>query len=271
MTAEVVTEHTRHAFDAAAPYYDLAYENLEGIKRLRSITVQMFLHYFQPGRMLLELNCGTGTDAVFLAHQGIKVLATDLSPIMINEAQRKIESEGLREFIETQLLPFDALETLRGRLFDGAYSNLGGLNCTNDLDSIAASLSTLIRPRGYFIATVMPDFCLWETVAFVARFQWKRALRRRHPEGSLASLHGGTVRTYYHSPRKLFASFSLQFDLVETVGLNIFTPPPNSTQAYAALGRVMNLLEKLETMTAHLPMFSAMGDHFIMVLRRKTS
>lgn len=269
MSTSLVSDETPRAFDAAAASYDEAYETLEGIRRLRVLTTRIFLRFFQPGQSLLELNCGTGTDAITLARRGINVLATDSSPLMLREAQRKVNSEHLGRNVQTQLLSFHELGTLSGRMFDGIYSNLGGLNCTNNLKLLGRNLGMLTRPGGCFVATVMPSFCLWETMAFVARAHWKQALRRRNPNGSLANLHGGIVQTYYHSHRKFHAAMSEYFELVELQGLNIFTPPPNSTRAYSALAGWFRHLERLDELIAKIPPFSWIGDHYVMVLRRR--
>jgi ubiquinone/menaquinone biosynthesis C-methylase UbiE len=271
MSTSLVSDETPRAFDAAAASYDDAYETLEGIRRLRILTTRIFLRFFQPGQHLLELNCGTGTDAIILARRGMNILATDSSPLMLREAQRKVEGAHLGGNVQTQLLSFHELETLHGRTFDGVYSNLGGLNCTNNLKSLGRNLGMLTRPGGCFIATVMPSFCLWETVAFAARTHWKQALRRRNPAGCLANLHGGLVQTYYHSPRKFSAAMSEYFEPVELQGLNIFTPPPNSTRAYSTLAGWMRPLEQLDALIAGIPPFSWIGDHYVMVLRRRVT
>jgi ubiquinone/menaquinone biosynthesis C-methylase UbiE len=263
------TDQTREAFDTAAPVYDQEYENLRGIIRLREITARVFLTYFSPGSSLLELNCGTGTDALTLARHGMKVLATDLSPEMIRVTQRKIAAAELDDRVTTMVLSFRELHDLRGRSFDGAYSNLGGLNCTNDLSTVAASLAPLIRPRGYFIAAVMPTLCLWETCTSLARLDWKKAMRRRNRLGTIANVHGGKVHTFYHSPKTFAEAFAEHFRTVRLLGLNIFTPPPNSAGAYRSLGRVTMLLEKLDDMVAELPFIPSISDHYIIVLQRK--
>jgi ubiquinone/menaquinone biosynthesis C-methylase UbiE len=130
----------RSAFDSAALVYDKEYESLYGMRRLRSIMWQVYLQYFSPGQRLLELNCGTGTDAVFLAQQGRKVLATDSSPQMIRETRKKIQSTHLNDLASAEVLSYLDLRDLGNETFDGAYSNMAGLNCTNDLDVVASGL-----------------------------------------------------------------------------------------------------------------------------------
>jgi SAM-dependent methyltransferase len=251
--------------------YDREYEGLYGIRRLRSIISSAYLEYFSAPGNLLELNCGTGTDAIFLGKRGFNVLATDLSPNMIDEVQKKVASQGFQERVRTRVMKFSELGVLHGMKFDGAYSNMGGINCTHEIGPIATHLASLINEGGYFIATVMPNFCLWETVAFLSRFRWKEAFRRRKTAGCAAHLHGGTVRTFYHSPRNFAASFSFHFEVVELTGLNILTPPPNSRAAYRFFPSLMRLLERLDDAISHTYPFTSIGDHYVIVLRRKAS
>jgi ubiquinone/menaquinone biosynthesis C-methylase UbiE len=269
MTTHAETDETRQAFDSAAPVYDAAYEGLPGIRRIRAITRRLYLQYFPRQSRLLEINSGTGNDALFLANHAMNVTATDLSPVMLEEVRKKIATNGLGRSIEVRHLSFAQLHQLSGTVFDGAYSNLGGLNCTDELSSVAASLGTLVKKGGFFIATVMPSFCPWETAAFLARREWRSAFRRMARGGTRASLHGGVVRTYYHSPRSFAAAFAPWFNHVRTLGLVVLLPPPNSARAYRLLGRTGRLLETAEDVVAGWPLFRSMGDHYVTVLRRK--
>jgi len=269
MMLTIETEETRRAFDAAAPVYDAENEGLAGIQRIRSITRQLYLEYFPPAANVLELNCGTGNDAVFLAQQGMRILVTDLSPHMLEQVRRKIADEHLEHAVESRLLGFEQLGTLRGMHFDGAFSNMGGLNCTDKLNSIAEEIGALVKPGGYFIATVMPSFCLWETATFLCRLQWSQAFRRQSRNGIIANVHGGSVRTYYHSPRKFRSAFAPCFEHMKTIGLAVFMPPPNHVRAYRLLGRNIRVLETLDSMLNEVAPFSSIGDHYVTVLRRK--
>src|SRR5262249_51359976 len=44
----------------------------------------------------LELGCGSGTNAVWLAQQGFDVTAIDLSPLAVERARRRAEAAGAR-------------------------------------------------------------------------------------------------------------------------------------------------------------------------------
>ncbi len=262
-----MSESTR-AFDSVAPSYDDEFETSPAMGRLRRITTGIALRYFKPGGSLLELNCGTGTDALTLAHLGMNIVASDASAAMLREAEKKVTQHNLGTRISLELLSFDDLPSLTGRTFDGVFSNMGGLNCTPTLAPLARTLTTLVRPGGFFVACMLSDFCLWETSAFLFRGRIKDAFRRRTAGGTDTSIHGTTFRAYYHPAAAIEQQFKPMFRKVSLTGLNIFTPPPSSRQAYKVIGGARGLLERLDDAVATLAPFNRVGDHFVIVLER---
>ena len=266
--SSVDLENTRDAFNAAAGPYDAMYEDLPGIRRFREVTRRLYMRYFPRSASLLEVNCGTGSDAVYLARRGFRVLGTDISPAMIDQARTKISAEHLEGLAETMVLPFHQIASLRGRMFDGAYSNMGGLNCSDDLHAVARDLAPLVRPGGFFIATVMPPFCLWETAAALGRGRIRQAFRRQSRNGTIAHVHGGSVRTFYYSPGRFRRLLAPHFEHVQTVPLGVLLPPPNHVRAYRLLGSSLQILERLDTIVSQFVLSSYASDHFVMVARR---
>ena len=59
---------------------------------------------FSPGQKLLELNCGTGIDAVHLAQRGIQLVSCDISFRMIELARRLAVSTNTSDLIEFRVL-----------------------------------------------------------------------------------------------------------------------------------------------------------------------
>lgn len=259
--------HPREAFDRIASSYDHAFDSLPATQRLRRHMRQILLRCFAPGSMVLELNCGTGTDALALAASGIRVHATDASPTMVHEAQTKATRVPHGELVTTGVLSFAELAELRQE-FDGAFSDMGGLNCAEDIHSVARDIARLVRPGGCFVASVMTDFCLWETVAFLLRGRPEKMFRRRRV--SVAHVGGLPIQIRYFSPARFARAFIPWFEPIEIVGLNVFTPPPTSQRAYSGLGRLNTMLEALDDTVAPRFPFNRMGDHFVIVLKRTT-
>lgn len=76
-------------------------------------------HGLLPGARILDLGCGNGRIAVHLARHGYKVVGIDISPLLIEDAQRKAEEYGIKsrvEFITGDARQADQL--LEGRKFD---------------------------------------------------------------------------------------------------------------------------------------------------------
>ena len=82
------------AFSKQAPEFDTIEENNAILKWMRQQIHAHCLKHFKTGASILELNCGTGIDAVFFAGHGMNVHATDISDGMLNELRKKISSKN---------------------------------------------------------------------------------------------------------------------------------------------------------------------------------
>lgn len=266
MTTRVLSPEA--AFDKAALTYDEEFDRLPATRRLRRTVWEIYHKYFHPGDTLLELNCGTGTDAIELASNGMRILATDASAEMVALTRRKIHGTALHSLITPMQLPFQQLRVLSDRRFDGAYSNFGGLNCTSKLEMVATDLSALVKPGKYVVICLLSHFSLWETASFLIRGKWKKAFRRQEPLGQLADMKGEKVWVRYYSPEQVKRLFSPFFVLVEMRGLNILSPPPSSLLAHRMLGRGVRVLEALDKSIPTNFRIQAWGDHVVYVFRR---
>src|ERR1700676_2864379 len=58
----------------------------------------------------LDLGCGTGANAVWLAQQGFAVVGVDVSPAAVERARRRAEEAGVAvQFVAADLLDLPAL------------------------------------------------------------------------------------------------------------------------------------------------------------------
>ena len=102
---------------------------------------------FRPGDRALEIGCGTGVDACFLAERGVRVVACDISSQMIAVATRRVQENGLQKLVQPLVLRAEDIGTFATEeLFDGAFSNFGALNCVEDLRRLARDLAKLLKP-----------------------------------------------------------------------------------------------------------------------------
>ncbi len=257
-------------FDAAAEHYDRDFTETRLGRFLRGRVWKRLAHNFHAGDRVLELNCGTGEDALWLARQGVHVMATDVSRGMLLCAGNKIAAAGLSKFVRFASLDLAAPEFTTDSLFDGAYSNFGGLNCVQNLEPLASVLAESVRPRGSVVLVLMYRFCLWEILWELVHLHRDRALRRVRSCGTCAEIGGISIPVWYPRIRSVRQVFGRTFELKSARGLGVFLPP-----SYLA-GMVSNdgfyaVLTLLERSLASLPPFSRWGDHIILEFERRPS
>jgi ubiquinone/menaquinone biosynthesis C-methylase UbiE len=255
------------AFSRKARVYDSFGRDHVNLTRMRNKVYSRVIDTLPPGASVLELNAGTGADALFLAQQGLHVHATDIAPGMIEQIERKIAQSGLRDRLTVQRCSFTRLEEIRGGPFDGVFSNFGGLNCIPDLRDVARGIPRVLRPGGYVIWVVMPPVCLWDFTALL-KGDWRTAVRRRSRRGTLANVEGVKFMTYYFTPRQVAAAFGRGFEILRVEGLSVLTPPADRKGFAARHPRLYELLVRLDDQLADHAPFNAWGDFFIVTLRR---
>src|SRR5258708_8574639 len=115
---------------------------------------------FRTGSTLLDVGCGTGTEALWLEERGRTVFAVDSSARMLEIVSRRAAAAGMR--VSTRLLRAGDLLKLveeRGEAsFAGAYSSFGALNTEPSLEAPLVALSRLGRPGGRILLSVMNRF-----------------------------------------------------------------------------------------------------------------
>jgi ubiquinone/menaquinone biosynthesis C-methylase UbiE len=164
------------AFDAVAGTYQRFTDGVIG-RHLRAAVHRRLLARFQPGDRILEINCGTGEDACWLAGHGMRVLATDVSPGMLAVARRKLEAAGLSDRVVVIRRAIEAIDADLGS-FDGLLSNFGGLNCVAAVEAVMPRLARVVRPGGFAICCVMGPCVPWEWLWFLGRGRPATAFRR---------------------------------------------------------------------------------------------
>lgn len=111
------------------------------------------------GSPILELACGTGRALLPLARDGYRVVGVDLSPAMLEVAQRRIAQEGLEERVT--LLEQD----MRSLKLDGrftlafvALNSFGHLLSTDDQLAALSGVHQHLQPGGLLVLDLFnPD------------------------------------------------------------------------------------------------------------------
>ena len=235
---------------------------------MRKIVHWIYLSHFKAGDELLELNAGTGTDALFLAAQGIKVLAADISDKMVEIIKEKVQKHNAEKLIEAKVCSFDEINSIKKNNFDGVVSNFGGLNCINDFSKLSNDISAKLKSGGKFIAVVMNRFCPWEIFYYSVRFDFKNVFRRLKKEGIDAALGNELVKTYYFTPAQFAGYFKKQFKVKKIYTLGLFTPPPFLIGIYNRFKPLVKLFMKTDDVLKGVFPFSRAGDHFIIIMEK---
>jgi SAM-dependent methyltransferase len=281
-------------FDELAADYDRGFtDSLIGTAMRRAVWRRLDAR-FRPGDRVLELNCGTGADAVYLGRRGVRVLATDVAPAMLEVARAKVARAGLEGLVEVQQLAIEDLASKQGLdketrrqgdketserddvsvspclrvsmagAFDGALSNFGGLNCVADLPGVAGGLAACLRPGAFALLCVMGPLVPWEWAWFLGRGQPRKAFRRLGRAGS--AWRGLTI--HYPSARAVRRAFAPSFRLRRLSAVGALIPPSYAEGWAARHRRLLDRLSRWERRLETTPPLPWLADHYLMELER---
>ena len=254
------------AFSRQSAAYDGYEENHAILQWMREQVRTHVLSFLQPGNKILELNAGTGLDAVFFANRGFAVHVTDLSDGMIFQLRSKVAALNLRDKITIQKCSFTELEKIAVGPFDYIFSNFGGLNCLADLTQATRKMPRLLKPGGLVTTVMMPPICPWE-LALIFRGHFKTAVRRLHRRGVLAHIEGVHFMSYYFTASQVRKAFGKNFKKVARQGLASISPPPYMENFPKRHRQLYKFLTWADMRISHLPPFNSWADHFILTVQ----
>lgn len=255
-------------FSRKAELYDAYCANHPVIQWARNQIREQVMGCIPLGASILELNAGTGSDAVEFVKCGYRVHATDIASGMIAAIDLKIQKLSGDRKLTVQKISFTDLEHVTGGPFDLVFSNFGGLNCIPDLRDSTRSFSKILKPGGYVVWVIMPPFCPWE-LAQLARGKFRAATRRLHADGVLANVEGAQVRTWYHSAKSVRNSFPPEFELIHKQAISLFCPPSYMDKFFARLPRLTQFLLRLDERLGQGAPFYNWGDFVVYTFRHE--
>lgn len=254
------------AFSRTAKKYDAFADDHPHLTRMRKKVYAHVERFVPKDARILELNCGTGIDAVALAQRGYTVHSTDNAPGMLKQFPEKIASNKLGEKITFQQCSFTDLDKIQGAPFDAIFSDLGGLNCIPDLSSVIQQLPKVLRPGGLVTWVLMPPVCLWE-LAEIFRGHPRLAFRRFARSGARAHLEGLNFTVYYFTPQQAVQWFGADYDCLTIEGLSVLTPTAESKNFAKRYTRLYRALSWLDDRVAFLAPWRGWGDFYIITMR----
>jgi ubiquinone/menaquinone biosynthesis C-methylase UbiE len=260
-------------FDTLAQTYDADFTR-SAIGRMQRRRVWSYVVPLlnESGRALkiLEINCGTGEDAIKMAMRGHKVIATDASAAMIQKANEKISGSTNPAAVEFVVSPFDQLANVfANEQFDLVFSNFGGLNCIdkNALKQLSKDLSVLIKPGGYFFSVIMGRCCVREIWRYGIRGKFKTAFRRFKTTINF-TVNDKTIPVYYYSPGEVKKIFEPLFSAKEKHPVGLFIPPSYLEKKFAGRSERLNRLEKMEKRFGY-SFLSSFSDHYCIIFKKE--
>ncbi len=270
MSAKINEQLAEAAFTRQSVIFDEIYSGNTIVNYKRDRVRTHVSQYLAPNSAILELNSGTGEDALFFAQKGHKVHATDISPGMQQELKRKIESNGMDANVTTELRSFTKLYQLTNKgPYDLIFSNFAGLNCTNELDKVLKSLSSLLKPNGIVTLVILPKFCLWETL-LVFKGKFHTAFRRFFSsKGTKAHIEGTWFKCWYYNPSFIIKNLKDDFELLSVEGLCTIVPPSyieGFAEKHPAAYKFLK--SKEDNLKSRRP-WKYIGDYYIISMRKK--
>ena len=260
------------AFDVLAADYDTSFSQSLTGQAQRAVSRQRLQSFLAGKGMLriLEINCGTGEDAWWLASLGHTVVATDQSDYMIQEAKQKGSSGTSNPSFIT--CSFDQLgPTLQHERFDLVFSNFAGLNCISpaQLVTLNQELQQLLTKDGHIAAVIFGKYCWWETCYYLLKADGRNAFRRWTSKPVAARLTDNISQPVYYYSISRFMKSMQQFSLLEKKPVGLFIPPSYMEHSMRRNRRVFGLLVKLESLTRVISLCSALADHTYLLLKKR--
>lgn len=258
------------AFSKQSKIFDQIYSGNTIVNYKRERVRSHVLELLSPASYILELNSGTGEDALFFAGQGHRVHATDISAGMQNELVKKVTAGNNRAKISNELCSFTNLEELKNRgPFDHIFSNFAGLNCTGELGKVLSSFDALLKPGGTVTMVILPQFCLWETL-LVFKGKFRTAFRRFFSsKGVTAHVEGTYFKCWYYNPSFIVNQLKGQFELLGIEGLCTIVPPSYIEGFAEKHPSVYSFLKRKEAKLKSTWPWKVIGDYYIISLRKK--
>ncbi|WP_067464921.1 class I SAM-dependent methyltransferase [Actinomadura macra] len=155
-----MTEHSEQT-DSGAAFWDARYAEHERIWSGDPNTILVRETTDLPPGIALDLGCGEGADAVWLARHGWRVTATDISRVALDRAARHAADAGVAGRIDFQR--HDLGESFPAGTFDLVSAHF--LHSPGDLlprEEVLRSAAAAVAPGGILLVVGHAGWPSWE-------------------------------------------------------------------------------------------------------------
>jgi 2-polyprenyl-3-methyl-5-hydroxy-6-metoxy-1,4-benzoquinol methylase len=252
------------AYDVEAAVYDA---RVEGDAWMRDVLWRRYARLFRPGHTVLDIGCGTGIDARFLARRGIHVVGIDRAPSMIREARARLASEPFSTLVDLREMDVADLASLPERGFDGIVCAFASVSTVADLRGFSETAAELLRPQGTVLVHSLNRWSLWEWLGHLRHGRFRAARELGHQRERTFVIGGEAVRHYLYDARDAYERFfKTRFRLRDAFGLGILRPP----HTVARIPRpVVSALQALERPVRGRRPFKGWGRFFTLELEKR--
>ena len=253
----------------SAAYYDTvaeSYDDLMAATATSSLARDAFRQLVLssvPSGALLDFGCGTGTDAIWFAERGFRVLAYDNSSRMIERTRAKGAKLIEQGVLTTQASTYqEFLSSEPERSFDAVISNFGVLSHVEDLAPLLQAFSRRLAGDGCLIANVLNPL-FWKDMS---HGWWWKSARDSFGTGMLR-VSAGEIETYRHFPSRIIEAASPWFSLRKMAGVGTLLRRNGPTHDWR---RPKSLAERVDKACWTTFPFCMIGQHLFLVFERRT-
>lgn len=259
------------AFDSASEEYDYTISRNYINTWIRERSINEVLKLTQFDDFLLEIGCGTGTEAIRISKHVAGIVATDISQKMLETLNKKVKAKKLEHKISTLQVAASSIGSIQSCLPQGkvriAYSFNGVLNCEPELHKVPEELCSVLSDDGYFLCSIRNTICLPEVLSHSLVLQFNKAVgRKKQPK--MVSVGGLDIPSFYYSVDTFAAFFRPYFRLKKIIGLPAILPPAYLNEYYLRAGVIRPFLERVEVAIAGWFPFNRLGDQTLFVFQK---
>lgn len=254
------------AFNSIAGTYDDDFTQSITGKLQRKRVWNYLEKYVKHPLNILEINCGTGEDAIMLGNKGHQVTATDISDEMIRVAQQKMKPGN----VAFSVCAFDQLHTnYSAQQYNLIFSNFAGLNCVDvaALKKLNSDLGNLLQPKGKLVMVLLGKKCWSERLFFTLKGEPAKA-KRRLSEATAKLNEEATQQTFCYSTKEIAALFAA-FKIIEKKPVGLFIPPSYLEPIIKRNRFVIPFIQIAEHLAGSFGWLSDYSDHTFIVLEKK--